>query len=144
MLVAWYNERGYDDTNDECHEQVHEHANEPIGNKKVFLPLNQYNRQKQKIKKQKINVVFNNSKIVLTEDMIRVLNRGLKFAILPLKLDISQVLTDFRRFERTMIWKEFWFGKDSEPYVPPIFKQNSIISHKTTEPLRASLTFWQM
>ena len=85
--------------------------------------MNQYKRQKVKIKKQKINVVFNHSKIVLTEAMTKVLNRGLKFALLPLKLDISQVLTDFRRFERTMIWKEFWFGKDSEPYIPQIFKQ---------------------
>lgn len=41
--------------------------------------------------------------------MIKVLNRGLKFAITPLKLDITQILTDFRRFERTMVWKAFWF-----------------------------------
>lgn len=41
--------------------------------------------------------------------MIKVLNRGLKFAITPLKLDITQILTDFRWFERTMVWKAFWF-----------------------------------
>ena len=87
------------------------------------MPINQYKRKKIQIKKQKINVVFNNSKIVLSEPMLKVLNRGLKFAILPLKLDISQVLTDFKRFERTMVWKEYWFGKDSEPFVPPIFRQ---------------------
>ena len=49
--------------------------------------------------------------------MHKVLNRGLKFAILPLKLDITQVLAEFRRHERTMVWQEFWFGKDQEePY----------------------------
>ena len=43
----------------------------------------------------------------LNQPMDKVLNRGLKFAIMPLKLDITQVLTDFRRFERDMVWKEF-------------------------------------
>ena len=43
---------------------------------------------------------------------------------LPLKLDITQILTDFKRFERTMIWKEFWAGRDdSNQPKPPIFKQ---------------------
>ena len=57
--------------------------------------------------------------------MQKVLNRGLNFAILPLKLDLTQVLVDFKRFERTMIWQEFWFGKtqESEEYKPPIFKE---------------------
>ena len=56
--------------------------------------------------------------------MEKILNRGLKFAILPLKLDITQILTDFKRFERTMIWKEFWAGRDdSNQPKPPIFKQ---------------------
>ena len=55
--------------------------------------------------------------------MVKVLNHGLKYSVLPSKLDISQVLTDLRQFERTMVWKDYWFGKDQEPYVPPIFKQ---------------------
>jgi hypothetical protein len=68
-------------------------------------------------------VVFNESKLTLTEDMVKVLNRGLKFAIVPLKLDITQILTEFRRFERTMVWYEFWFGRRTEEsYKPPIFK----------------------
>ena len=69
---------------------------------------------KEKIKKQKINVVFNNSKLVLTPAMERVLNKGLKFAILPPKLDVTQVLTDFERFKRSMVWNEFWFGRETE------------------------------
>ena len=46
--------------------------------------------------------------------MEKVLNRGLNFSVLPGKLDITQVLVDWKRFERTMIWKEWWFGKENE------------------------------
>ena len=93
-------------------------------NKPNWLPKNQYNRQKKKLLKQKINVVFNNSSLVLSEGMLKVLNRGLKFAVLPVKLDITQILTDFRRFERTVVWKEFWFGNENtESYDPPMFRK---------------------
>ena len=44
--------------------------------------------------------------------MENLLNRGLKFAVLPLKLDITQVLVDFKQFERSTIWKEFWYGRE--------------------------------
>ena len=117
-----HKERRPNDENDECNESADESPNGTLGEPRISK--NQYKRYKNRIKKLKINVVFNYSSIVLTESMDRVLNRGLKFAIMPLKLDITQVLTDFRRFERAMVWKEFWYGKDSEePYVPPIFKQ---------------------
>ena len=47
------------------------------------------------------------------------------FMIVPKKLDLTQVLVDFRRFERTMVWNEFWFGRDSEEKQKPrIFKKN--------------------
>ena len=42
--------------------------------------------------------------------MEKVLNRGLNFLILPKKLDITQVLVDWNKFERTMIWTEWWHG----------------------------------
>ena len=55
--------------------------------------------------------------------MEKVLNPGLKFAITPLKLDITQVLTEFRMFERTMAWWEFWFSrKTEEAFKPFMFK----------------------
>ena len=93
---------------------------------KGWLPNNKYKRQKKKLLKQNITVVFNYSKVQLTEAMESVLNRGLKFCILPLKLDVTQIPTDFRRFERTMVWKEFWHGRDTEDTQirkPPIFKK---------------------
>ena len=55
--------------------------------------------------------------------MEHLLNRGLNFSILPNKMDLSQVLTDFKKFERTVIWHEFWHGKDNEnETVEQIFK----------------------
>ena len=74
--------------------------------------------------KQQVNVIFNYSKFMLTKDMESLLNMGLNFAILPLKLDLTQVLTDFKRLERTMTWKEFWHGRDTlNNQKSTIFKQ---------------------
>ena len=69
--------------------------------------------------------------------MVKVLNKGLKFAITPLKLDITQVLTEFRRFERTMVWWEFWYGKNTDqPYKPSIFKQKKCNFPRNRRPPR--------
>ena len=64
------------DENDGCDEPTSEPPNgaveeEPKENRNR-LPPNQYKRYKNKIKKQKINVVFNYSNIVLTEAMDKV------------------------------------------------------------------------
>jgi hypothetical protein len=98
-----------------------------------------------KIRKQNINIVFNYSKLLLTESMEEIINLGLNLSIRPLKLDISQVLTDFRRFEKTMFWKEFWYKKledSNSSYVPPIFKTNKYNfprKHKTPVSLKTFL-----
>ena len=79
----------------------------------------------------------------MTAAMEKVLNRGLNFSILPLKLDITQVLVDFKRFERTMIWKEFWMNRTQEQtYKPPIFKSrktNFPKNHKSPNGLKTYL-----
>ena len=50
-------------------------------------------------------------------------NKGFNFSILPLKLDPTQVLVDFKMFERSMIWHEFFHGKDIDhEYREKIFK----------------------
>ena len=46
--------------------------------------------------------------------MDKVLNRGLNFSILPLKLDTTQVFVDFKKFERSVIWHEFWHGSEQQ------------------------------
>ena len=76
--------------------------------------------------------------------MKEVLNPGLNFAILPLKLDITQVLVDFKKYERSMIWKEFWFNREEENnnFTPPIFKEdktNLPKNHKVPEGLKIML-----
>ena len=75
--------------------------------------------------------------------MENLLNRGLKFTILPLKLDITQTLVDFRRFERSTIWHEFWFGTDPKIEIAiPIFqvqRNNMPKNYATPQGLK---TFW--
>ena len=46
--------------------------------------------------------------------MTNLLNKGLNFSILPLKLDITEVLVDYKTFERLMLWKEFFHGEENE------------------------------
>ena len=73
--------------------------------------------------KQNTNIIFNKSDIVLTESMNKLLNRSLNFAVLPLKLDITEVLVDYNRFSRAAIWTEYWYGREAtEKYTSPIFK----------------------
>ena len=83
-----------------------------------------------------ISTVFNYSCIVLSEPMKSLLNRGLSFSILPLKLDLTKVLVDFKRFERSAIWREFYFGqKNEESCKPPLFKtQKRNLSKNYTTP----------
>ena len=73
-----------------------------------------FRNQQNKIRKQLINIVFNYSSTTLSKLMLKLLNRGLNFAILPLNLDITQVIVNFKRFERSFIWKEFWFEREAE------------------------------
>ena len=57
--------------------------------------------------------------------MNSLLNKGLNFCILPLKLDLTEVLVDFKKFERSMMWKEFFFGREvEEAPKEKIFKSN--------------------
>ena len=56
--------------------------------------------------------------------MDKLLNRGLNFSVLPYKLDLTQTLVDEKKFERAVIWTEFWHGRDEEiDREIPIFKQ---------------------
>jgi hypothetical protein len=55
----------------------------------TWVPKSQYKRQQKQIKKQPISAVFNYSDLTLTVSMWEVLNMGQKFAILPLKLNIT-------------------------------------------------------
>ena len=58
-------------------------------------------------------------------------------------MDLTQVLTDFKRFERSIIWYEYWYGRDSENEgEKPIFriqKNNVPKNHTTPEGLKVFL-----
>jgi hypothetical protein len=57
--------------------------------------------------------------------MESLLNRGFNFIILPLKLDITQTLVEFKKYERSVIWHEFWYGRENTDITEkPIFKTN--------------------
>ena len=67
--------------------------------------------------------------------MHRLLNRALNFAVLPRKLDITQILVDFNRFARSAIWQEYWHERESEnPLNKQIFKKknNNLPKNHTT------------
>ena len=69
--------------------------------------------------------------------MKKLLNRALNFAVLPIKLDLTEVLVDFNRFSRAAIWQEYWHGKEKDDsYTKSIFRTKKIISQKTTQPLQ--------
>ena len=95
-------------------------------------------------KKQKVNVVFNYSNQELNSDMLKVLNKGLNYSILPHKIDNTLVLTEFRRFERTILWNEFWKEKgnnEENKKTNSIFKilKNNFPNYKSSESLKAFL-----
>ena len=88
----------------------------------IKIPKSQY---KPQIKRKKYKK-FCYFKVKLSEPMLEVLNLGLKFSILPKKLDITKSLSDFKTFERILISREYLNGKDNVPK-NPIF-----ISKKTS------------
>ena len=75
--------------------------------------------------------------------MKNLLNRALNFSILPMKLDITEVLMEFNRFSRSMKWHEYWHGRErEEDYEMPIFKSrkyNLPKNHSTPAGLKVFL-----
>jgi hypothetical protein len=57
--------------------------------------------------------------------MSKILNRGLNFCVTPDNINVTEMLADYRKFERKMRWKEFFHDKEDENnhYIPPIFPQ---------------------
>ena len=88
--------------------------------------------------------MFNYSNIKLTQAMENLLNKGFNFSILPLKLDLTQVLVDFKRFERSVIWQEYFYGRESDSDLKvKIFQQsksNLPKNYKTPEGLQTCLS----
>jgi hypothetical protein len=89
-----------------------------------FIPRNKWQRIQDKKKRVTISAVYNYSDLELTDPIQKVLNRGLNFCVTPTNLNITEVLVDFRKFERKLKWKEFFADDDhlqDEEWVPDIF-----------------------
>ena len=79
------------------------------------------------------SAVYNYSKIKLTEPMAKILNRGLNFCVTPSTLNLTQIKSDFDKFERRVLWKEWWHGrKDVEIEVKKDKKFISNRKHTST------------
>ena len=64
--------------------------------------------------------------------MKRLLNRGFNLSIHPNKMDLTQLLTDYKQFERSIVWLELCYGKDTEiDYEKLIFQVVKPICPKT-------------
>ena len=117
----------------------------PILSQSAVVGLNMYNqtmiksgyhiintKEKKNIKKMPISVVFNNSKIVLTSPMKRVLKRGFKFSVLPLKLDITQLLTEFGRLPSipNITQKHYRSMVTQDRYLQTVFPEPPLIAFR--------------
>ena len=106
-----------------------------------FMKRKSWKKKQDKLKKVPINVsaIYNFSTLTLTLDMIKVLNRGLNFCVAPLKLNLTEILVDFRKFERKLRWREFWADEEgnieNSEWKPEIFPKN-----KTTFPTTRAST----
>ena len=65
-----------------------------------FIRRNKWKKLQDKKKKVNITAVYNYSKSTLTEAMENILNRGLNFCINPIKLNLSELLVDYKKFEK--------------------------------------------
>ena len=61
--------------------------------------------------------------------MERLLNGCFNFSVLPNKLDLTHIIIDYKRYERTAIWIEFWFIREQQNLEKQIFR-----SHKYNLP----------
>ena len=56
--------------------------------------------------------------------MERLKNSGLNYSILPNKLDITQILVEFRKYERAAIWQKFHqWRQDNREFEEHIIKK---------------------
>jgi hypothetical protein len=72
--------------------------------------------------------------------MKTVLNRGLNFCVTPLTLNITNVQVDYRKFERSIKWKEFFANQndDAESDIEPSCKKDIFPKEKSNIPLNSS------
>jgi hypothetical protein len=103
-----------------------------------FIKRSAWKRTQDKKNKTQISAVYNHSSIKLTPAMETVLNRGLNFCVTPLSLNITNVLVDHRKFERSIKWKEFFANQneDEDPDIEPVWKKRHFSKRKVQPPTK--------
>jgi hypothetical protein len=90
-------------------------SNEPNEPKKKkhrrFVKRSKWKRLQVKKNKEQITAIYNHSDLKLSDAMKSVLNRGLNFCVSPLTLNITNVLVEYRKYERSVKWVEFLLTK---------------------------------
>jgi hypothetical protein len=80
--------------------------------------------------------------------MTKILNRGLNFCVTPLTLNITEVLVDYRKYERKVKWVEFFNDQNEETdtdsvreWIPEIFrKEKSNVPQNSSNAVKTFLS----
>ena len=100
-----------------------------------FIPRQKYKRKQDKKKKSPINLVTNLSSMELSNDMLKVLNKGLNYCVVKGKPNMSGMLSNFKQFERKLRWKEFFFDTDNDTsQTLPLFRKEKTNMPPNTSP----------
>jgi hypothetical protein len=101
-----------------------------------------WKKVQDKKKSIEISAVYNYSNLVLTEDMKNVLSKGLNFCVTPEQINLTELLVDFRKFERSMKWKEHFKDEiEEEEWKTEIFpKEKTNLPPKNSKHLETFLT----
>ena len=88
--------------------------NKPFKKQRRFLKRNQYRKWKQREAQKKVDLVTNLSDFTLSEDMRKLLNRGLSFVPVPGEVNKSGLIADLSRYERSMKWRDHFFEEEPQ------------------------------
>ena len=80
-----------------------------------FIKRSRYRRIQTKLSKKPLqNLVINYSDHELTTDQQSLLNKHLSFVPVPEKVNLTQLEYDYKRFSRSMRWREYWQKNNEE------------------------------
>ena len=96
-----------------------------------WIPKSKFRRMNKAKLKEQINLINNLSDLNLTDNMKRLLNKGLNFCPSPKNVNITQISADCFHLERNMAWKYVFHSidpPDDEEHVKTPFdeKRNKI------------------
>ena len=113
------------------------------GKTRRFLPLRKYVKMKKvESTKRNLDLVHNFSDFVLTAPMISLLNRGPSFVPTTKNVNISQIQAELDRYERSMLWSEYYFErKEDEEIVTKLKNEGDqpICETKVFQPIKTNL-----